>query len=211
VVEPKKSENNDAQPGLIDRFLDRLIEFFVKLGGAKRISDKERDTTITRLDRVLDGMLNTISACLLIAITIAVLCSVFMRYVLNWPPLWSEEAPIVLFIWMTFAALAVATRRDVNIRVTFFIEKFNPRSRLVLEVIMHILILVMIAFIIWYSIPIISLQLRGQMLSTGWSNAVSWFPLPIGMVLIGFYQTVLMRRSILNYQCAMKELKDRTG
>lgn len=43
------------------------------------------------------------------------------------------------------------------------------------------------------------------MLSTGWSNAVSWFPVPIGMVLMAFYQITLVRRSIRLYQRAIEE------
>ncbi len=76
------------------------------MGGAERAPDTKRYTTITRLDRMLDGLLSTFSSGLLVAITLAVLYGVFTRYVLSRPPLWSEEAPIVLFIWMAFAALA---------------------------------------------------------------------------------------------------------
>lgn len=170
-----------------------------------RAPDVDRDTTLTRLDRVLDGLLYGFSAVLLVVIAVAVFYSVFARYVLQLPPLWAEEAPIVFFLWMTFAALAVATRRGENIKVTFFIERFGPTSRLVLELVMHALVIVMICVIFRFSFPIIELQLRGTMLSTGWSNAVSWFPVPIGMVLMALYQITLVRRSIRLYRRAIAE------
>lgn len=189
----------------VDRFLDRVIHYFSHISGAVRAPDVDKETTLTRLDRVLDGLLYSFAAVLLIVIAVAVFYSVFARYVLKLPPLWAEEAPIVFFLWMTFAALAVATRRGENIKVTFFIERFNPRNRLVLELFMHALVIVMIVVIFWFSFPVITLQLRGTMLSTGWSNAVSWFPVPIGMALMAFYQVTLVRRSIRLYQRAIEE------
>ena len=189
----------------VDRFLDRVIHFFSHISGAVRAPDVDKETTLTRLDRVLDGLLYSFAAVLLVVIAVAVMYSVFARYALKLPPLWAEEAPIVFFLWMTFAALAVATRRGENIKVTFFIERFNPRNRLVLELVMHALVIVMISVIFWFSFPVIELQLRGTMLSTGWSNAVSWFPVPIGMALMAFYQITLVRRSIRLYQRAIEE------
>ena len=189
----------------VDRFLEHLIHYFSHISGAVRAPDVEEDTTLTRLDRVLDGLLYGFAAVLLVVIALAVIYSVFARYVLRLPPLWAEEAPIVFFMWMTFAALAVATRRGENIKVTFFIERFDPRSRLILELIMHALVIVMICVVFWFSFPIIELQLRGTMLSTGWSNAVSWFPVPIGMVLMAIYQITLVRRSIRLYRRAIAE------
>ncbi len=189
----------------VDRFLDRVIHFFSHISGAVRAPDVDKETTLTRLDRVLDGLLYSFAAVLLVVIAVAVMYSVFARYALKLPPLWAEEAPIVFFLWMTFAALAVATRRGENIKVTFFIERFNPRNRLVLELFMHALVIVMIGVIFWFSFPVIELQLRGTMLSTGWSNAVSWFPVPIGMALMAFYQITLVRRSIRLYQRAIEE------
>ena len=199
------ADGDGAPLNPVDRFLDRVIHYFSYIAGAVRAPDVDKDTTLTRLDRVLDGLLYGFAAVLLIVIALAVFYSVFARYALKLPPLWAEEAPIVFFLWMTFAALAVATRRGENIKVTFFIERFDPRSRLILELFMHALVIVMIGVIFWFSFPVITLQLRGTMLSTGWSNAVSWFPVPIGMVLMAFYQITLVRRSIRLYQRAIEE------
>ena len=199
------ADGDGAPLNPVDRFLDRVIHYFSYIAGAVRAPDVDKDTTLTRPDRVLDGLLYGFAAVLLIVIALAVFYSVLARYALKLPPLWAEEAPIVFFLWMTFAALAVATRRGENIKVTFFIERFDPRSRLILELFMHALVIVMIGVIFWFSFPVITLQLRGTMLSTGWSNAVSWFPVPIGMVLMAFYQITLVRRSIRLYQRAIEE------
>lgn len=184
----------------IDRVLDRIIGAFAPF--VERHSD-DRDApsgTADRLDRLADAVLYTLSALLLIAMTAAVTYSIFMRYAINRPPLWSEAVPMVFFVWMTFLALAVATRRGDNIRVTFFIEKLAPLHRLVLELVMHALVIAIMAVIFWFSFAVIRLHLRGTMLSTGWNEAVIWFPLPIGMVLMTLYQVKRIRASFRTWR-----------
>lgn len=70
----------------VDRFLDRVIHYFSYIAGAVRAPDVDKDTTLTRLDRVLDGLLYGFAAVLLIVIALAVFYSVFARYALKFPP-----------------------------------------------------------------------------------------------------------------------------
>lgn len=198
-----------AAPGLFDRALDRLnavLGWFIEPDR----NDDEPDRPVTtwrRLDTAIDGLLYVLSSALLIAITGAIIYSVFTRYALNRPPLWSEEVPMTFFMWMTFVGLALATRRGENIRVTYFIEKLSPRQRLVLELFMHLLVIATMIVILWFSFRIIRLQMRGTMLSTGWSRAVNWFPLPLGMALSALYQVKLVRRSVRQYERGMRALR----
>lgn len=186
--------------GPIDRALDGINRAFAPVIEAYAGDAGAPTGTLNRLDRAVDGLLYILSALLLIAMTALITYSIFMRYALSRPPLWSEEVPMVLFVWMTFISLAVATRRGENIRVTFFIEKLPPLARLVLELVMHALVIAMMALIFWYSLDVIRLQLRGTMLSTGWSAAVIWFPLPLGMALMSLYQFKLVRGTVLLYR-----------
>lgn len=157
---------------------------------------------LARLDAWLEKGLFYLSALLLLMISCTVFYAVLLRYVFNEPPLWAEDAPRVFFLWMTYLGVAVATKRGQNIRVTHFIDKFRPGPRAVLEVFMHILVLIMIVVLFWYSFPVLNLQLGGAMLSTGWSYAWPYAALPVGCVLMAFYQTRLMLRAIVTYQDA---------
>lgn len=186
----------------IDRALDRINGAFAPFVERHPDDRGAPSGTADRLDRLADALLYTLSALLLIALTGAVTYSIFMRYAINRPPLWSEAVPMVFFIWMTFLALGVATRRGDNIRVTFFIEKLAPFNRLVLELVMHALVLVIMAVIFWFSFDLIRLHLRGTMLSTGWNEAIIWFPLPIGMVLMTLFQMKRIRWSIRTWRRA---------
>ena len=114
-------------------------------------------------------------------------------------PAWAEDAPRVFFLWLTYLGIAVATRRGQNIRVTFFIDKLSYENRFYLETFMHVCVLVMVFVLFWYSWPLIALNFKTVMLSTGWPNAVSWLPLPIGCALVFIYQTRIMTNSYINF------------
>ncbi|MDA0367411.1 MAG: TRAP transporter small permease [Proteobacteria bacterium] len=155
------------------------------------------DSLLARADIMLDRALYYTSALLLIMIAATVMYTVVARYVFNSAPLWAEDAPRVFFLWMTYLGIAVATRRGQNIRVTFFVEKMAPKPRFYLDMFMHFCVLAMMVTILWNVWPLIRINLAGTMLSTGWSNAVSWFPLPVGVALMLIYQS---RQAIQSYR-----------
>lgn len=155
---------------------------------------------VAQLDRFVEMSLFYISGALLIAVGSTVFYNVIARYFFNSPAIWSEDVPRVFYLWMTFLAVAVATKRGENIRVTAIINKLAPMPRLVLELIMHVLVLMMIGTMIWFNFPILQMDLHGTMYSTGWSNIVRTLPLSVGGVFILFYQASLVFRSLREYR-----------
>tara|TARA_B100000686_G_C16317556_1_gene726523 strand:+ start:63 stop:593 length:531 start_codon:yes stop_codon:yes gene_type:complete len=153
-----------------------------------------------KIDIYLDRILYLGSSLLLILLASAVIYTVFMRYVFNMSPAWSEDAPRVFFLWLTYLGIAVATRRGQNIRVTFFIDKLSDKNRFYLEQFMHVCVLIMVFVLFWYSWPLVELNFKTVMLSTGWPNAVSWLPLPIGCFLVFIYQSRIMISSFIDYR-----------
>jgi len=149
-----------------------------------------------RYDRLVEQSLYSFCGLLLIVMTSIVFYSVVARYVFNSPPIWSEDVPLVLFQWLTYLAIAVATKRGQNIRVTYFIAKLAPPARKALEVTMHAMVIAMLVVLFRYSFPVIAQAGKSTMLSTGWSNAWLYYPMPIGVVLMGLYQVTLLRRSL---------------
>jgi TRAP-type C4-dicarboxylate transport system permease small subunit len=163
------------------------------------MATKGLKTRLAEADELLDRGLYYGSAVLLMIIASAVFYSVVMRYAFNAAPIWAEQAPRVFFVWMTYLAIAVATRRGQNIRVTFFIEMVPPRPRLIIQVIMHLIIIIMLVVVFWNVWPIIALNLKGTMMSTGWNNAWSFAPLPISCALMTAYEARWIIRSIQQY------------
>src|SRR2546422_1574931 len=153
-----------------------------------------------KLDRALELAVYFASALLMLALTGVILYAVVARYFFNAAPSWSEEIPRVLFLWVTYLAIAVAVKRGQTLRVTFLLEKFAPLARLWLEMFMHLSIFEMLAFLVWHNIPVIELNRGSRMLATQWPDAVRYWPLSVGCVLIGLYQLRLVVRSWLDYK-----------
>ena len=165
---------------------------------------------MTRFNETLERILFQTAGVLLLLVMAGVFYNTIARYFYNSPELWSEAAPRVFYLWMTYLAVAVATKRGQNIRVTFFIDRMKPLQRLMLEVVMHALVLTMIVVVVWHNFPMIRLGMRGTMLATGWNNVVSFLPLTVGGLFILFYQAMLVPKAFAAYRATgAPKLRDR--
>lgn len=121
---------------------------------------------------------------LLLIFTGLVLYSVVMRYVFNQPPMWGEELPKLLFIWMTFIGAGFAYLGGQNIRMTALIDLVPSHTRRTIEIIMHVAVVVMLLGVLWYSVPILRLASRSVSYATGLSDIWKFIVLPIGALLL---------------------------
>ena len=161
-----------------------------------------RKTMIERADRVLERAIWYLSAALMLGLTGVILYAVVARYFFNATPSWSEEVPRVLFLWVTYLAIAAAMKQDRSLRVTVLLDKLPPLAKLWVELVMHASIFVMLAFLLWYNIPVIELNSNTRMLATQWSDALRYWPLSVGCVLMGLYQLRLVARTLTEYRAA---------
>jgi TRAP-type C4-dicarboxylate transport system permease small subunit len=148
-----------------------------------------------QLANPIEKLMYYAAAVLLLAITAVMLYAVAMRYYFNRPPIWSEEVPRMLFVWMVFIGAGIAIKQGLNVRVEYFVNMMPPALRRWVETVMHALALGLIAVLFFYSFPVVELSLGGRLLSTGWSNAVFTIPLPIGCVIMFCYQVGRLRKS----------------
>ncbi len=128
----------------------------------------------------------------LVLFTALVLYSVFMRYFFNNPPIWGEDVPKLLFVWLSFIGGALAYMLGYNIRMMTLVERFTPRTAMVIELAMRAITLAMLGTIVWYSIPILELSSNKTVLSTGISDVWTYLPLAIGAVLLAGNEVVRM-------------------
>ncbi|MSP67302.1 MAG: TRAP transporter small permease [Alphaproteobacteria bacterium] len=153
------------------------------------------ESVLARLDRWLDQVLYHASAVVLVVIALAVMYTVVARYFFSASPIWSEEAPRVLFLWLCYLGVAVATRRGHNLRVTFIVDRFPPRLRALTDVVMDVLVIVMLAVLFYFNWRIVVFASGTKMIATGWSNAVGFLPLSVGCAFMLLYQVMhLVRR-----------------
>ena len=153
-----------------------------------------------RIDRALELLVYYLSAALMLALTGVILYAVVARYFFNASPAWSDEVPRVLFLWGTYIGIALAAKRGQSLKVTFVLERLPPLARLWLEMFMHASIFVMLAFLLWYNVPVIELGRQTKMLATQWPDSVRFWPLSVGCVLIGLYQVRLVLKSLQEYR-----------
>ena len=116
--------------------------------------------------------------------TFLVLYSVATRYLFNNPPIWGEDVPKLLFVWLSFIGGALAYMLGYNIRMMSLVERFPKRFAIAVELVMRAITVAMMATIIWYSFPILELSASKTVLSTGLSEIWTYLPLMIGAVLM---------------------------
>lgn len=153
-----------------------------------------------RLDRALEAAIYYASALLMLALTGVILYAVVARYFFNAAPMWSEEVPRVAFLWVTYLAIAVAMSRGQSLRITILAERLPPLARVLVEMFMHLAIFVMLAFLVWHNRPVIELNAQTRMLATRWPDAIRFWPLTVGCVLIALYQLRLVMRTWHDYR-----------
>ena len=92
------------------------------------------------------------------AMTLVILYQVFMRYVLNDPPTWSEEIARFMMVWMTFLVAPIAYRHGMNVAIETLSSRIGGRVRWTLQLVLNALILY---FMIRYAEEGIGLAERG--------------------------------------------------
>lgn len=142
----------------------------------------------------IDTAFSAASGVLMVAISAIVVYCVVARYLFNAPPIWSEDVPRLLFVWMTYLAAVVVTRREANIKVTFLVEHLPRRAQLAIDAAMTAMVVAILLALAWYSLPVIELNIPGRMLSTGWSEAVFYLPVPGSCLLMALYQARRLAR-----------------
>ena len=149
------------------------------------------DRTAKALVRSVGGAL---AGVVLVAFTALVLYSVVMRYFFTRPPIWGEEVPKLMFVWMIFIGAGFAYLSGANIRMTVLIDRVPRGPRRLIETAMHLCVLAMLGVILWYSQPILRLTSGSTSLATGLANSWTYWPLPLGACLLILNEIRILRR-----------------
>ena len=70
----------------------------------------------------IDRIFWNVGALMMLAMTGVMVYVVGARYFFDKPPLWSEDVPRTIFIWMVFLTLGLAIKLGLNIRVTTLVS-----------------------------------------------------------------------------------------
>jgi TRAP-type C4-dicarboxylate transport system permease small subunit len=156
-------------------------------GGAEKMRGGVLFRRIRHAGAILCGLVLTV-------FTALVLYSVGMRYLFSAPPMWGEELPKLLFVWMIFIGAGLAYFSGQNLRMTGLIEKVPAGPRRCIELVMHGFAVIILLAILWYSVPIVELTSRTSSLATGLPDAWTFVALPIGALLLLAHEVLRIRR-----------------
>lgn len=96
----------------------------------------------------LDGIIAAIALVLTVVITVL---GVFMRYVLENPITWTEEAMLALMVWFTFMGSSSAFKEDGHVSIDFIVERMGPKLRKGFDIFRYlVLIIILVVVFIWY-------------------------------------------------------------
>ncbi|AOT72030.1 TRAP transporter small permease [Geosporobacter ferrireducens] len=87
------------------------------------------------LNRIEDFVI--ISGLALIAIIL--LLQVFMRYIFNYPFIWSEELARYTFVWVSFIGMGYGIRQNCHIRMEIVQNKLPKKMKDILNIFMNII------------------------------------------------------------------------
>lgn len=83
-------------------------------------------------------------------ILILVVLQVVMRYVFNFPLVWSEELAVYGMVWLTFIGSVLATRDKEHIEVTIVVEFLPKKFRRVVVQMSRIITCIFLMILIYY-------------------------------------------------------------
>lgn len=125
--------------------------------------------------------------CLIFLMTILVIVSVFLRYVLGITFIWAEEAITMLFIASSFYGAVICVHENEHIRIEFLYEKFTPKFRKIMDIFIDIVI----AFVQFYmtKLSFFWISKVGNVLTNGMRIPIKYFysMIPISCSIIFVY------------------------
>ena len=99
--------------------------------------------------RKLNTLCATIAGLVLLFVTFSIFIDVFLRYFFNRPSIWITEVSSYLFLYIIFFGTAYALQQGLHIRVTFLLDRFNPRVMRILELITSLFSILFCLVLLW--------------------------------------------------------------
>ena len=147
---------------------------------------------LSRLYSLYDGLCRG----LIFLMTVLVIISVFLRYVLGITFIWAEEAITMLFVASSFYGAVICVHENEHIRIEFLYEKFSPKVRQIMDLVIDVVIL----FVEFYmtKLSLFWIDKVGNVLTNGMRIPVKFFysMIPISCSIICVYCGIRVVMSI---------------
>lgn len=123
--------------------------------------------------------------------TMIVFLQVVYRYVLAEPLHWSEEMARYLFVWLSLLGATLAFQKRGHFGFEILYQKFSPRNRNILGVIIHLLVGFLLSILLFQGIFLVqktaSQESPAMGIAMGWAYAC----IPVGAALMLYHLVVI--------------------
>lgn len=136
---------------------------------------------------ILTRSLEAAMALCFFVIFVLVVLLVVLRYFFNSSITGANEIIVVLFVYTTAIGGAIAAGRDEHIAIPFLVEKLPLNAQKALRKVRMLLVGLINAVIVWYSIHWIAITGDYLMPTTGLPRMVAQLSIPIGCGLASLY------------------------
>ena len=149
----------------------------------------------TRKSRVT-LVVEAISILLLLNLVGLVSAQVFMRYIMDAPLTWSEEAARITFIWVTFIGAGLAFQRRENLRIQLLPDALPLRPRLWLRLFVYVIEVGFMGLVLYQSVPLLWRLYPAHTPALDWSQDVFYGGVTGGGLVILGYALVGLRDTV---------------
>ena len=142
-----------------------------------------------QIDKIVERLLVLI----LSVMVINVLWQVFTRFFTSNPSSFTDELARYLMIWLGILGAAYVTGKQEHVAIDFFIKKFNPRHRKIIDVFVRFSVLSFALFVMFIGggrLVYITLKLQQYSPSLQIPLALVYAIIPISGLLIIFYKLI---------------------
>jgi TRAP-type C4-dicarboxylate transport system permease small subunit len=109
--------------------------------------------------------------------------SVIMRYVVNEPLDWIEEAGMLILVWMTFLGAVLAAAEKKHMGMDLLLTKLNGKMKKIVPAAISIITIISLLFVIYYGVDMTLYNLTLESESLQISYAYFYLAIPVGCLL----------------------------
>lgn len=138
----------------------------------------------------LEKMITTVTAIMVLLLTLLISWQVFSRYVLNTGQFWAEELAVISMMWIGFLGAAGALWTDSHIGLHLFVERL-PESLKVWVGFLRNLIITIFSLILFYNgIILVNKTMSGTLSALGIPIGYSYMIVPISALLLALFSII---------------------
>lgn len=127
-----------------------------------------------------------ITLCMAVMVTVLAV-QVFCRYILNFSFSWAEQLTRILFVWITFAGISLATKKGMHLKLGLLSTYAPKKVKKILPVVADVISIVVAVFVSYLIMRLLIIQVAK------WQTfpSIPWLP-AWTMYLAGVYGMVGM-------------------